>query len=171
MEHDYNNQEYLQHYGVPGMKWGIRKNARLLANHRRNAEVRKIKKDYKTGEISRKEKKTRISEANEAKKTAIKSNMREIRQTKGSQNIKQLKTDIKNQTIKEVPHRTLKKGANFINKAVGIANIGAGLGTGAAAALISPPLAGVVLGSAAIRTAAIAGGQYLIQRKILDKLA
>ena len=71
MEHDYNNQEYLQHYGIPGMKWGIRKNARLLANHRRNAEVRKIKKDYKTGEISRKEKKIEFQRPTKLKKQRL----------------------------------------------------------------------------------------------------
>ena len=90
MEYDYNNQEYLQHYGVPGMKWGIRRNSRLLANHNRNEKVRTAKLDYKTGKIDKKEKKTIISDANKAKKAEIKSGKREIRQTHGYKNIKLL---------------------------------------------------------------------------------
>lgn len=45
----------LMHYGVLGMKWGVRRNARVLSNHRRNEGIKDVKNAYKSGKISRSE--------------------------------------------------------------------------------------------------------------------
>ena len=170
MEYDYNNQEYLQHYGVPGMKWGIRRNSRLLANHNRNEKVRTAKLDYKTGKINKKEKKTIISDANKAKKAEIKSGKREIRQTHGYKNIKELKKNLKNMTISEVPHSKVKKGANIVNKMFHASYAASYIGAGTALTLTGG-IGAIPLGVGALGAAASVGEGYLIQRGILDKLS
>ena len=40
MENDYNNQEYLQHYGVRGMRWGIRRASKTLSKSSSTSEQR-----------------------------------------------------------------------------------------------------------------------------------
>ena len=170
MEYDYNNQEYLQHYGVPGMKWGIRRNSRLLANHNRNEKVRTAKLDYKTGKINKKEKKTIISDANKAKKAEIKSGKREIRQTHGYKNVKELKENLKNRTVREVPHSKVKKGANIVNKMFHASYAASYIGVGTALTLTGG-IGAIPLGVGALGAAASVGEGYLIQRGILDKLS
>lgn len=159
----------LCHFGVPGMKRGIRKNSRLLANHRRNETVHNAKYDYKRGNITKKEKKNIISEANKTKKMDIKSSKKEISQTHGYKNIKNLKNNIKNQTIKEIPHSKIKKGASFVNKVFHGSAVATSIGIGAGLALTGG-LGSLPLAAGAIGAAASAGEGYLIQRGILDKL-
>ena len=53
----------LHHYGVKGMKWGVRRDYRVLANHRRNQAVRDAKKDYREGKISKSDRKEAIKKA------------------------------------------------------------------------------------------------------------
>lgn len=170
MENDYNNQEYLQHYGIPGMKWGVRRNSILLANHNRNEKVRIAKLDYKKGIINKKEKKTIISDANKAKKAEIKSSKREIRQTHGYKNIKDLKKNIKDMTVSEVPHSKVKKGASIVNKMFHASYAASYIGAGTALTL-SGGIGAVPLAVGALGAAASIGEGYLIQRGILDKLS
>ena len=57
-----NNELY--HYGVPGMKWGVRRDTRIIANHRRNVEVGKLKERYRAGKITKQQYKDLIHKIN-----------------------------------------------------------------------------------------------------------
>ena len=141
----------LMHYGVLGMKWGVRRNARVLSNHRRNEGIKDVKKAYKSGKISRSEKR---------------------------RGIKQVKKSIAKQTLSEVPHSTLKKGLTTLNKAFAVANVSgvaAGTAIGVAPALamggVAATAAVAALPLSAVGAFTIAGQHYLVQKKILNKMA
>ena len=58
----------LQHYGIPGMKWGVRRNIRTLTYHRRNQSIKDARLNYKEGNISRSEKRAEIKKAKRNRK-------------------------------------------------------------------------------------------------------
>lgn len=43
------NEVTIYHYGVKGMKWGVRRDFRVLANNRRNKAIKEAKRDYNLG--------------------------------------------------------------------------------------------------------------------------
>ena len=157
----YSNELY--HYGVKGMKWGVRRDYRVLANRRRNEAVRKVKTDYKTGVISRSEKKQRMKEAKNTKKILQTQMKSRYKNAKTREERKALNQDIRNQTIREVPHRRIKKGATTVNRLLTVGTVGsAAIGTVAAVAT-APALAPLALTSLAGTTALNAGRQALFQ--------
>lgn len=165
----YCNGELL-HYGVPGMKWGVRRNARVLANNRRNRKVRDAKVKYKTGQINATEKKTAIKTANREKKEELASMKKQIRKTKNGKEFNELKKSIAKQTIEEVPHATLKKGATTVNTIFHTYNGVTVAATGATLALLSPGAAPAVGAATTIGLLMNKGEQALIQMGI-DKLS
>lgn len=46
------NADDLAHYGVPGMRWGVRRNLHVLSNNRRNNAVRDARIKYKNKQIT-----------------------------------------------------------------------------------------------------------------------
>lgn len=168
------NTDELQHYGALGMKWGVRRNTRVLENHRRNSAVRDIKKDYKSGKITRSEKKAAIQSANVNKKNAIRQSKYMLKNFKNRQDARDYRKNIASQTIAEVPHRHLKKGATTVNHLLaGINTAGAGIGAlvgATAATAVAPGLGTLFIGSAAVSGAAALGAHALVQMGI-DKLS
>ena len=64
------------------MKWGIRRNSRVLANHRRNDAVRSIKNDYDLGKITKDKKRSLIKAENKKKRAFIKKIITIVKQQK-----------------------------------------------------------------------------------------
>lgn len=167
----------LMHYGVLGMKWGVRRNARVLSNHRRNEGIKDVKEAYKSGKISRSEKRRGIKQVKSRSKTDLKTMNRTINKSHGS-DLKQVKKNIAKQTLSEVPHSTLKKGLTTLNKAFAVANVSgvaAGTAIGVAPALamggVAATAAVAALPLSAVGAFTIAGQHYLVQKMVLNKMA
>lgn len=165
----------LKHYGVKGMKWGVRKDARLLANHTRNQAVKDAKKQYKKGSISKEQKKAAIAKANTTLKSAKKNTKSAYKATRTRDERTQFQKNITSQAKANVPHRRLKKAASFINNATTVANLGtaassAGMAFVLGSATLGPAYLGVALASQGVAVAATVGKQYLVQKGI-DKLS
>jgi hypothetical protein len=48
LESSSKGEEYLQHYGIPGMKWGVRRTRKALAKARTEARVKAVNKEGRT---------------------------------------------------------------------------------------------------------------------------
>lgn len=172
----YNNEE-LYHYGVKGMKWGVRRNTRVLANHRRNVKVRKIKNDYEVGKISKEKKKKLILEANLSKKKYIQDTNERLKNISSETEMRKYKAEVTRQTINEVPHQRLKKGITTANKVLGGMHVANSIATGVVGAVgamsvpvAGPALAGVYIGSG-VAAAAVETGIHALAQMGIDKLS
>lgn len=162
-----NYEDELQHYGIPGQKWGVRRNLRVLANHRRNVAVNNAKREYRNKNITKDQRKLAIKQANLDKKALLKS----VKQKRTREEFKQYKKDIKKQTLSEVPNARIKKGATTVNHLITAAQVaGAGAAIGTAAVMGLPVLAAAG-GAGAASIAVSVGKDYCIQKGILDNLA
>lgn len=160
----------LYHYGVPGMKWGVRRNIRVLANNRRNKKVKQITSDYKAKKITRSQKKTAIKKANTAKKEEITSMRSQIKNVKNKQEFKSVKQSIAKQTVAEVKFSNIKKGATTVNKLLhGVHNIGT-ITTAAIGIVSTPGLAPITIPFVGLDLALSRGEQALFQLGI-DRLS
>lgn len=169
----YENELY--HYGVKGMKWGIRRDARVLANNRRNKKVRNIKKQYELGKISKEKKRSMIRTENAKKNQYLNKVKNDLKKTNDEAKIRSYKTNLSKQTIKEVPNRRLKKGVmtakNIVTglKIGGIVSGGAS-GVAIASSIANPALGAAFIGTATVNTLITSGGSY-VMGKLLDKLS
>lgn len=159
----------LMHYGVKGMRWGVRRNVRLLANRKRNEAVRAAKKEYRRKNISKSEYKTRKKAANRGINEYKKSIKTEFKNAKNSAERKALRRKIAQDTLNKVPHSRLKKGIDFVNKALTVGYVVPSAVTAGGLAIAGSPLAGVGLTGVAIGTLGNLGRQYLVS-KGLDRL-
>lgn len=160
----------LYHYGVKGMKWGVRRDARLLANSRRNKRVRAARDAYKSGKMSKEARDKEITSAQREKKKMLANTKDRFAKAKTDSERVRLEQDIYDKTTKEVSNASLKRGAHTVNALFGAANA-ASVGLGAASILaINPAFAGAAVASAAVGIAAEAGYRYVVQLG-LDKLS
>lgn len=165
------NDNELYHYGVLGMKWGVRRNTRLLANKRRNSQVQKIKKQYDLGNIDSSQKKAAIKKANTTKKSTIDNTKQKLKNMNTKEEISEYHKSIKRQTIQEVSNYRLKNGAAVVNQVLYGTRTASRLGSALFVSTTAPPLAPMVLTAAGIDQLADKGITTLIQRGILDKLS
>lgn len=167
---EYVPTEELQHYGVAGMKWGVRKDAYDLANHRRNQAVFEAKRQFKRGEISKEKKKATIREANQTLKKSNSVLKAEYKVAKKQGRKKEFQKNIQQQARDEVRNKTALRVGRTLNAMTTVGTL-AGVASGATVAMVaSPAVAGLALGAAAVTTATTAGKHYLVN-KGLDKLA
>lgn len=160
----------LYHHGVKGMKWGVRRDVRLLANSRRNKRVRAARDAYKAGKISKDARKQEIKSAQLDKKKMLDKTKEQFANAKSDKERNALRADITNKTLKEVPNAGKKRGAAVVNALFGATNSAAiGLATYGLVA-INPAFAAATIGAGAVGIAAEAGYRYAIQLG-LDKLS
>ena len=160
----------LYHYGVKGMKWGVRRDARVLANHRRNEAVREAKKDYRSGKISKSERNEAIKKAKNYKKDYKKELKSQFKNAKTREERRELNKQISRQAKDEVNARGLKKGATTLNKAITVANISGTTVALGAAFVVNPAIGSLALGAYGTNVAANLGRQWLTQ-KIIDRVS
>lgn len=161
------NDNELTHYGVKGMKWGVRRDTELLANRRRNVAVRKAKQDYKDGRITEQQKKQKIASANAYKKDFLKKTKTEFESASKSKQEK-MSMDLKKQAANEVPNRTIHKGVDIVNKAITGYNIGS-LAVSAASAAVFTPAAAPILAATFAGYTVGQVGRYLAIKAINDR--
>lgn len=163
------SNDTIYHYGVKGMKWGVRRDARVLAAHRTNEAVRQAKNDYREGKISKSERKTAIKKAKNYKKEYKKELKSQFKNADRKER-KQLNKDIVNQAKKEVGARRLKKAATSFNRATTVATLSGSAVALGAGFVAAPALAPLLAGSAAAATAGALGKQWIAQ-KLIDKVS
>lgn len=160
----------LYHYGVVGMKWGVRRDARLLSNSRRNKRVRAARAAYKAGKLTKDQRDKEIEAARQDKKKTLSKIEKSFSKAKTDADRARLERDLANKTTKEVPNASLKRGASVVNALFGGLNAASiGLST-VSMVMINPAFAGVAVASAAVGVAAEAGYRYAVQLG-LDKLS
>lgn len=158
----------LCHYGVKGMKWGVRRDARILANHRRNVSVRKAKERYERGKITKERRAMEIREANAIKKETLNNYKKQFKNAKNDAERERLGRNITKQALAEVPDIKVKRGLAVVTQTLGAVGIGKTAVQTLGFAVANPTLA---TGAAATFAAvtAVRVGMSAVQRMIQDK--
>lgn len=164
------NYNELYHYGIKGMKWGVRRDIRNLANHRRNVAVDRAKRQHALGKITSEQKKASIQKANIEKKAYIKKTETDYKNAKNQRERNSIERDITRQSINEIPNRSIKNGARTANGVLTGIDIGVQATSVALATAAAPPLGPLYITALAGYTAGAMGRKWLID-KGLDKLA
>lgn len=161
------NSDELQHYGVKGMKWGVRRDVELLANSRRNKAVRKAKNDYERGKITKDQLKSAKKQAKSDKKDYMNKVKKEFESKSKAEQYK-MSTNIKDQAISKVPNRRLKKGVKAVNAVFTAANIAQATVTSASLLVMAPAAAPIIGASLAGAAIGEVGRKYVVD-KIVDR--
>lgn len=160
----------LKHYGVKGMRWGVRKDANMLANHRRNDRVFDAKNKYKQGLISKEERKSAIRAANKDLKLANKEFKSQYKTAKAQGRKKEFKRNVKATAKTEIRNRGALNVAGALNSATTVGMLGSAAASGMAMMALYPPMAGIAMSTMVAGSAVTAGKHWLINRGI-DKLS
>ena len=161
-----NNEIY--HYGVPGMKWGVRRDTRILANHRRNVAVDQLKEYYRSGKITKRQYKDSIRNVNLRKKKYLSDIENKFKNAKSDSERTKLGNDISNTAVKEVPNITVKRGLAVTNQLFGTASIVGTAYTTLGLVTLNPAFATAYIGAGVVSAAAETGLRY-VTRSLLDK--
>ena len=166
MHEQYNE---LYHYGVKGMKWGVRNDITSLANNRRHRAIKKIKGEYRKGLISKQQKKNKIKSENIKKKKYIEDTERKFEKSSINKQFK-MESDIHKQAVSEIPNYKIKNGVRRASQILTGYQIGSTSVVGALGMLAAPSLAPLYISSIAGTTAAAIGRDWVVQN-ITDKMA
>lgn len=162
------NDYELYHYGVPGMRWGVRRDTRILANHRRNTEASKLKDQYRSGQLTKRQYRESIRKVNLRKKKYLSDVENQFRNAKSDSEREKLGADISNTAVREVPDIKIKRGLAVANQLFGAASIGNAAYTSLGLAAVNPAFAAAYLGAGVVTAAAETGFRY-VTRSVLDK--
>jgi len=158
----------LYHYGVPGMIWGVRRDTRILANHRRNVAADQLTEQYRSGKITKQQYKDSIRKVNLRKKKYMSDVDDQFRNAKSNSERDKLGKSISDTAVKEVPNITIKRGLAVTNQLFGAASIGSNAYTALTLAAFNPAFATAYIGAGAVTTLAESGFRYMT-RSVLDK--
>ena len=161
------NENELMHYGVKGMKWGVRRDARILMNHRYNSRVRQLQTQRSRGQLDYEKYASELENARQKKKKDLASVEDAFRNAKTDAERKKLGDNITRMAVKEVPELKLKRGMAVANQLFGVASVTNTTYTSLALAAVNPAFGAAYLGAGAVTIAAEAGFRY-VTRAILD---
>lgn len=164
------NEYELYHYGVKGMKWGVRRDARILMNHRYNVEAKRLKTMRDWGMIDDNRYYNEINRAKEKKKKGLAQIEARFKNAKSDIEREKLGRNITNIAVKEVPDIKVQRGLAVANQLLGVGSIGKTAYTAAGLSLINPAFAGAYLGAGAVTAAAQAGLTWA-GRQVLDTMS
>lgn len=160
----------LYHYGVKGMKWGVRRDARLLTKGRRNRQVRAANEAYRSGKIDKKTRDKQIDSARKRQKSEMADIKKKFANAKTDAERERLRQELCKKTLKEIPNANIKRGASMANALLGGINAASTVGTTAVFAAANPAFAAAYVGAGIVGVAAEAGARYVAQLG-LDKLS
>ena len=166
-------QDELMHYGVKGMKWGVRRDVQLLANRRFNVKRKQLNTDYKLSKYTKEERNREIKALKNERKKFLSDVKRDYEKLTTEKERYRFNKNIVNMTTKEVPNVKVKRGLSVANRILTGALGGAAVVSGAATAAATVGLVGTgglaATGFFTGVNAASLVGDHAIRKTILNR--
>lgn len=132
--HEPEHEDELQHYGVIGMKWGVRRNpskayGRAMVKKKRidnkipKARVKQKKLHLKSQKLKMKAiKRESVSKYTKSQQKELKAAKKDLKiakyEKKGHKWMKKVSKVFKNYTVKEIPNGNVADGKNFVYRKI-----------------------------------------------------